>query len=289
MAKKVKTPIIQAGGKTLLLDHYDKIVPKHDTLLDVFGGGGAILLWDEHPKGATYNDLNKRAANYWRVVRDRGKFQELLRLLKGTEYGREVFLESIPMLDDTHYSDIQRAWAWHVHTTQGFTHQESEVGWRMAKPSSMAATWARGIERMSDVHEAMQQVNIECLDWRDCLARYGNGGQRHLVVCDPPYLAPSDYTLTYNNPFTIEDHAELLWTVNKLDSMVIVCGYDSVLYQENLRQPKWELKKRIRQMMVKNSDYEDYGETREECMWLSVGDWREHSGSLWATELSSLT
>ena len=284
-SKRVRTNIIQAGGKTLMLNHYAKVAPPHKTLLDLFGGGGAILLWDDASEGKTYNDINDRAANYWRVVRDRGKFQELYRLLQATEYGRRVFEESIEVIDDRGASDIQRAWAWCVHTTQGFTHQEDEVGWRMAKPSSMASTWQKGVQRLPQIHEEMQRVNIECMDWRQCLKVYGNGGPGQLIVADPPYLAPDQDTLTYRHPFTIEDHYELLWQLDHQDAMVIICGYDSVLYQENLRSPKWEIVKRVRPMMVKNSDYESDGQEREECMWLSLGDWRNHSGGLWSTML----
>jgi DNA adenine methylase len=289
VSKRVKTNIIQAGGKTLLLDHYAKICPPHETLLDVFGGGAAILLWDSATRGKVYNDINKLAANYWRVCRDKARFQELHRLLRNTEYGRDVLEESLVVLGDSGASEILRAWAWCVHIVQGFTHTERETSFRMAKPSSMAATWARGIDRLSDINRELQNVNIECLDWRVCLKRYANEGTRQLVVLDPPYLAPSDYTLTYTAPFSIDDHAELLWEANKLDNLVIICGYDSVLYQENLRPPKWNIVKRVRQMMVKNSDYESYGEQREECMWLSLGDWRQHTGSLWALESGSST
>ena len=285
---KVKTNVIQAGGKTLMLPFYDKVVPKHEKLYDVFGGGAAILLWDVAPKGKTYNDINELAANYWRCCRDRGKYEELYRLLRATEYGRAVFNESMVVLSDHRSSEVQRAWAWAVHIIQGFTHQESEVGWRMAKPSSMAETWRRGVDRLPDINRELQNVNIECLDWRSFIRQYCVGaGSTSLVVCDPPYLAPSDYTLSYKNAFTIDDHVELLYWVNKLETMVIMCGYDSVLYQENLQPPDWQLVKRVRPMMVHDGDYETDGAEREECMWLKLGDWRNHVGGLWAIESGS--
>jgi site-specific DNA-adenine methylase len=266
---RVKTNVIQAGGKTLMLPFYQQVCPPHKQLLEPFGGGAAITLWDEH-ESAVYNDINNLAANFWRTCRDSEKRAALVELLEYTEYGRAVFKESIDVLKDPGASDIRRAWAWLVHIDQGFTHTETELAFRMAKPATMAETWARGVARLPDIARKLQRIGIECMDFREFLRVYdGTGDPTRLIVADPPYYTDKEATLVYGVPFTIHDHCDLISLLSNTESMVILCGYDSVLYQELLRPPEWKIVKRVRTAMVGNSEYEER-EDREEIMWLRI-------------------
>ena len=70
------------GGKFYLLPYLLKVVPKHHCYVEVFGGGGYLLLNKKRSKVEVYNDINGDVVNLFRVLRDNG--DELIRRLKYT-------------------------------------------------------------------------------------------------------------------------------------------------------------------------------------------------------------
>lgn len=66
------------------------------------------------------------------------------------------------------------------------------------------------------------------------LSRYAYGG-RELVYCDPPYLHQTrSSTRRYRFDYQEQDHIELLTILKGLPCSVILSGYPSILYDEQL-------------------------------------------------------
>ena len=65
-----KTNLIKwYGGKFNLLNHVLPM-PKHVTYIELFGGGGTVLLNKAPSRMEIYNDMNHDLVNFWRVFRD---------------------------------------------------------------------------------------------------------------------------------------------------------------------------------------------------------------------------
>ncbi len=65
------TLIPWVGGKTSIADRIIAMMPPHETYIEVFGGGGSVLLNKTLSPVEVYNDLNGDLVNLFRVVRER--------------------------------------------------------------------------------------------------------------------------------------------------------------------------------------------------------------------------
>lgn len=104
------------------------------------------------------------------------------------------------------------------------------------------------------VSERLQHARITNHDWRFWL----NGHIRTdaLIFLDPPYLEGGEH---YQCTITTDDHAEMLERSNALPNPIIICGYDSTLYNEALKE--W---RRV-EFAAKNNHRQD----RTEVLWMN--------------------
>ena len=97
---------------------------------------------------------------------------------------------------------------------------------------------------------------------------YESAGET-LVYCDPPYLPETRTSKErYNYEYTREDHIRLLRTLRELPAQVILSGYPSKLYDDELAG--WN--KKEFQVMSR-------GGVRTECVWFNFEPDSKH----WAT------
>lgn len=269
---RLSTPLIYPGGKTLLLPHLRPLVPPHIRCVDLFGGGGAFILWDEHEEGV-YNDLNSEAVNFFRTLRDAEKRERLIESLRATPYSREEYFDcdsTWRSIDDP----VERARQWFVVINMGFTHEEDCHSFRVAIPDGAPRAFKNHVDRLPIIAEKLRGITIECLDWSDALSIYG-WGRDTLVFADPPYLNVKENSTGYAHTMSADDHFCLLVALDATDAMVILCGYESRMYTEFLKPPKWQLVKKVRIAKVGNSSYKER-ETRTEHIWV-----KKSLGGLW--------
>jgi len=94
----VRRPLIRYhGGKWKLAPWIISHIPSHRIYVELFGGGGSVLLRKARCYSELYNDIDGEIVNLFRVVRDQG--EELQRLLHLTPYSREEF-------DSSFYHDL---------------------------------------------------------------------------------------------------------------------------------------------------------------------------------------
>ncbi len=56
------------------------------------------------------------------------------------------------------------------------------------------------------------------------------------IYCDPPYLDSTRTALnTYKHEMSNKEHIEFLQTVNKSKAKILISGYESLLYNYNLK------------------------------------------------------
>ncbi len=66
------------------------LIPPHRYYLEPFGGSAALLIAKTPAPFEVYNDIDKKLYTFYKVLRDKEKFQELQRLLELTPYHREA-------------------------------------------------------------------------------------------------------------------------------------------------------------------------------------------------------
>jgi len=66
------------------------------------------------------------------------------------------------------------------------------------------SSWKSSFELLERVHQRMQQVQIECADWRDCLKRFS--GKGWLAYCDLPYVMGARKAGGYAHELKDSDH-----------------------------------------------------------------------------------
>lgn len=115
-------------------------------------------------------------------------------------------------------------------------------GTRNACSMLHAAAWraarAMGYKKLStyilacETGSSLREVQIENCDAAELIRRFNNPNV--LVYCDPPYVMSTRYGKQYKCEMTNDDHVELLDTLKRHKGPVVISGYQSELYDQEL-------------------------------------------------------
>lgn len=235
-----RSPFPWFGGKQKLADAILALFPAHNVYVEVFGGGGSVLLSKAPGALDVYNDLDDGLVNFFRCLRDRP--DELVPLLELTPYARsewEEARETWKSIED----DVERARRWYVIAAgsfAGFAASDNGAagrGWggeRLGRMHlSRAASTANRVDHIWRFVDRLRLVQIENLDWRSCLDRYDDLDA--LFYLDPPYVPETRRAGGYTHELGAEDHEELVERVLALQGCAIVSGYDHPIYEPLVR------------------------------------------------------
>jgi DNA adenine methylase len=196
---RVRPVLTWPGGKTKHLDRLLPLIRPHLRYVEVFFGGGALLLAKPKSSIEVINDANSELVNFYRVVKYHmdGLIQELQYVLNSRQDFRDY-------TEQPGLTDIQRAARFLMRNKLSF-------GGNM---KSFGASCARGsrhglIDRIEAVCERLYGVVIENLDWQRCVETYDR--EDTFFFLDPPYL---------NNAIG----AYKAWTVEHMAKMAEVLG-----------------------------------------------------------------
>lgn len=266
----LKTPLKWVGGKGRFLEKIYKHFPQHTTFVDVFGGSGSVILGKNPAKVDVYNDLDRRLANFFQVLCDEKKTEELQRRLENTLYSRRVFDEAKD-LQYNNLSDIDRAYYFFITNRQSFAGIGETWGYEISAGSTddypaCVKGFHLGIERLKTAHNRLREIQIENLDFMDLVPRYD--APDTLFYLDPPYVQGERTSrIVYNHEMTKEDHVNLINLLLKIKGMAILSGYETEIYNPLLesgwRQSKFDCFARVAQ------NAQGFNTPRTECLWIS--------------------
>jgi len=217
-------------------------LPPHTRYVEPFGGGASILISKEPCLVEVYNDVNRGAVNFFRVVSDPDYFAKFMGRVAMLPIARELFEEYARTWNSIH-EPVEQAVRWYFVARQSFS-GEFGNSWGTVVNSSTkgmaqtAASWQSALQALPEIHERMRRVQVECSDWRDCLARYSGSGW--LAYCDPPYVLGARRAGGYAHELQDKDHQELIRTLLAYEGAVVLSGYDSPLYAP-LKEAGWNL------------------------------------------------
>lgn len=232
----MKPPIGYFGSKVRVAPQIVDMLPAHDGYIEPYCGSLTVLLAKAPTGFEVVNDLDRHLMLFWRVLRDR--LDELEAACAVTPHSRAEYQASWPIPEDvTDEVEIaRRVW---VKLTQGRGGALRSTGWRFHEApeggtSTMPRTLRSYLDRMPPVARRLAQVTLECRPALDVIAGYGRC-PTNLLYIDPPYLADTRGAAAYRFEMGDEDrHRQLADALHACEAAVVVSGYPSSLYDEDL-------------------------------------------------------
>ena len=118
----MKTPITYYGGKQYMARLIVSLIPKHKAYIEPFAGGAAIFFAKQPSEIEVLNDTNREVINFYQVAKN--KFAELEQHVRITLHSRDLHRKASVIYNNPDmFSDVQRAWALWVLSTQSFSGQ----------------------------------------------------------------------------------------------------------------------------------------------------------------------
>lgn len=109
-------PVAWYGGKAYYAKEIIARFPPHEVYVEPFGGAANVLLRKKPSEVEIFNDMDNRIVDFFRVLRDKTLFAELVRLVSLTPYSRQQFerLVEMPEPEDL----VEKAWWFFVRCRQ---------------------------------------------------------------------------------------------------------------------------------------------------------------------------
>lgn len=255
------------GGKFTLGKWIISVFPKHRVYVEPYGGAASVLLQKPRAYAEVYNDLDSEVVNLFQVLRCPARAGELEELLKLTPYSRQEFDAAfVPVPAD--YDPVEKARRTIIKSFMGFgsvgVTGAYKTGFRNNATRSYthpAMDWADYPNHLWMLTERLQGVIIESRPALDVIKTFD--GPETLFYLDPPYVfdtrQKNNAGKAYRFEMTDDEHRQLAELVYTLEGKVIISGYASDLYDQEL-YPNW--KRLTRQAWVRANE-------RTEVLWLS--------------------
>jgi DNA adenine methylase len=231
-----KRPLVRYhGGKWAIAPWILSFMPSHKIYVELFGGGGSVLLQKARSYAEIYNDLDSDIVNLFRIVRDRGN--ELKDKLYHTPYSRDeyqcAFIKTDDPLEQARRTVIRSFFG---HGTVAILCDEGKThpGFRTSEKTCGTASgkvWKGYPDALTAIIERLRGVIIENRNAIELLPAHDS--KDTVFYADPPYLPsvrdPGD---DYRFEMSETEHIELAEKLNKTKGAVLVSGYHSDLYDE---------------------------------------------------------
>lgn len=228
------------GGKSYLAKRIVALMPRCLHYVEPYAGGLAVLL-ARNPEGVSevVNDMNRNLMNFWKVLQDPETFEQFRRRIEAVPFAEAEWKEASESLQrETDASAVERAVWFFVACRQslaGRMDSFAPLSRRRIRRgmNEQASAWLTSIEGLPAVHERLRRVVILNKPALEVMRQ--QDGPDTLFYCDPPYL-PETRTAPdiYEFEMTVDDHRELLATLRSLKGKVMLSGYPSPLYEQEL-------------------------------------------------------
>jgi hypothetical protein len=113
-----RSPFPWFGGKQKLADDIIGLFPPHNVYVEVFGGGGSVLLSKTPSTLDVYNDVDDGLVCFFTCLRDEP--ERLIALLELTPYSRSEWQRCRETWADPTLEPVERARRWYVVASQSF-------------------------------------------------------------------------------------------------------------------------------------------------------------------------
>lgn len=231
----IKSPIPYPGGKSRSIMQILENLPYRGTFIDVFGGGGSILLARHKSKLEVFNDIHSGVVAFFRVMRNPELLDKFCDWLDNTVYAREEFVWCKENWDHKANNDFERATRWYYMVCTSFGSMGRAFGRSIKGP--FTNKMRSSIDHFNKVHLRFKDVIIEHMDWEKVLLDYD--GPDAVFYLDPPYVDTYNGAYSKDQVMSIEKHRHMLDIIQDLQGFVALSGYPNPLYDSY----KWGYKR----------------------------------------------
>lgn len=234
------------GGKRRLAKRIVELLGEHDTYVEPFVGGCAILPRKPKANFEYLNDANPALVNVLLCVRD---YPNSIRAaLDDTPFDRESFEVAVEYVGGrTPGSERVGAraaaaqlvvWWMGANGYAGTT----KTGWFAQRHTKMGGSpsvrWESFKRSLPALSERLRDVQIFCGDFREMIGKNTADLVGTAYYCDPPYFAKK---FAYAHDFTAQDHADLAERLNQFRRARVVVSYYDAPELATLYPPdRWE-------------------------------------------------
>lgn len=253
-------PLRYHGAKWRIADWVISNFPPHTAYIEPFCGGAGVLLQKPLSSFEVINDLDNNVINFFDVLRERP--DDLIRAIELTPYARAELERARRPADDP----LEKARRFYVLSWQQHHpgRMDKNTGWRVMYRNTrnwgVVQDWNR-TSHLYDVAARLKHVQIECRDALQVIEHYDT--PKTLFYIDPPYMKETRSDnwggRAYRFEMNDEDHQQLATLLHRVQGMVVLSGYPSVLYDELFRN--WQRIERTTANVANQSV--------TECLWLN--------------------
>lgn len=244
-----------------IVDHFPENYRKM-TYLEPYFGSGAVYFRKSRSVIETINDLDRYVTNLFYQIRDHPA--ELIHAIEYTPWSREEYERSKLLVNDsgleTARQFLVRSWM-----SIGARSNKGYYGWRnniAGNNGNQSAWYTRLPEIIALTADRLKSISgyIVQIENQDALYLIERHSRTNvLMYLDPPYLLSTRGGRIYNREYSDDDHYQLLQYIKRSKASVIISGYDSELYNAELKH-WWKGTKPVRT---------ESGQIKTECIWLN--------------------
>lgn len=223
------------GAKWCIASWIISYFPKHHSYLEPFLGSGGVFFTKDRSNIETINDLDGEIVNLFECIRNDS--EKLAQQVYFTPYSRQVYEQSF--MDELPADKYARAAQILVQSnmSHGFRSNGRKVGWKNdvagRERAYAAKNWVELPDIIMDTAERLRGVQIECSPAAELIERFNS--PEVLVYCDPPYVLSTRGGKQYRCEMTDNDHLHLLDILKRHKGPALISGYESPLYESELR------------------------------------------------------
>lgn len=229
----IRAPFGYPGAKSRSIANLLPHLPYRNGFCEPCGGTGVVTFARRPSNLEVLNDRHMGITSFYRCLRDRHKMQQLMdRLHIMTPCSREEFIWARDTWEDNFLDDIERSARWYYSVIHSFNSKGWSFG-RVTKGRAQCAKYYNNFTLFGPIHNRLQSVQIENLDWRILFKDYNSNDMVWYI--DPPYWKTIGI---YKHEWKELEHLELCERIQYLHGFVALSGYDSPDHPYN--KFKWD-------------------------------------------------
>lgn len=239
-------PIKWPGGKHYLASRIVSMLPPRDKFfhyVEPYAGGLSVLLAND-PEGISevVGDLNGGLTNFWRVLQGNKSFCIFQRMVEAMPFSQAEWCavsgDEQPNLPDDGV-DVNHAVRFFVRCRQSLAGREKAFA-PLSKTrirrgmNEQASAWISAVDGLPMVHARLRRVVVLTGAATDVILNQDS--LNTVFYLDPPYLHDTRTSIGEygDNEMDAADHLQLLRVIKSVKGAVLLSGYRSRLYDEEL-------------------------------------------------------